>query len=138
MHRCALRAEEVINAPIYNNQHGMSSARHIGIIFALALAFTSTDGAAAPRASEREVRINQERFAQLPLAEQARVLEIKERLEVLMTTDRSSLDPSQREALRSEWKGLRGEMKELNRGGTVVYISTAGLLLIIILLVILL
>jgi hypothetical protein len=116
----------------------MSIARHIGFILAAALAFTSTDGAAAARTAEREVRINHERFVKLPLAEQARVLEIKNRLGVLMSTDRSSLDPGHRAALRTEWKGLKGEMKELNRGGSVIYISTAGLVLIIILLVILL
>lgn len=116
----------------------MSIARHISFILAAGMAFTATAGTTAPRAAEREVRINPERFAQLPLAEQERVLEIKDRLELLIATDRSTLDPGQRTALRTEWKSLKGEMKELNRGGSVIYISTAGLLLIIILLIILL
>jgi hypothetical protein len=116
----------------------MKIGRQITFTLATTLAITASANSAAPAAGEREVRINQERFAQLPSAEQERVLEIKDRLEALMSTDRRSLDPGQRAALREEWRGLKGEMKELNRGGSVIYISTAGLLLIIILLIILL
>ena len=44
----------------------------------------------------------------------------------------------QRKELRNEWKELKGEMKDLNSNGNVIYISTAGLIIIILLLIILL
>ena len=105
--------------------------------FVAAMLCISHSASAAPR-TEREVRINTERFALLPVAEQERVLEIKCRLETLMATDRSALEPMQRRELRSEWRELKGEMNEVNRNGNVIYISTAGLIIIIILLIILL
>ncbi len=88
--------------------------------------------------SGREVRIDQQRFDRLAPSEQARVLEIKERLEAIMAMDRDAITREQRREMRGEWKDLKSEMKELNRGGTVIYISGLGLLLIIILLIILL
>lgn len=112
----------------------MRTTALVTVIFA---AIFSTSASAAPL-PEREVRINTERFAQLPLAEQERVLVIKDRLESLMATDRSTLDPVQRKELRNEWKELKGEMKDLNSNGNVIYISTAGLIIIILLLIILL
>ena len=86
----------------------------------------------------KEVHINQERLAQLPLEDQQRVLAIKDRLEIIIATDRSNLDRDQRTELRAEWKDLKDEMKEYNRNGNAVYISTAGLIIIILLLIILL
>jgi hypothetical protein len=109
----------------------------------LSLAFAAATLCIAPAASAgtlpaREVRINTERLARLPAAEQQRVLEIKDRLDELIAMDRSALDAAQRAELRSEWKGLKGEMKHFNRSGSVVYISTGALIIIILLLIILL
>jgi len=87
---------------------------------------------------EREVRIDQERLEKLPLEDQQRVLEIKDRLEAILATDRSELDKTQRHELRGEWKELKSEMKEYNRNGRVVYISTGALIIIILLLIIIL
>lgn len=97
----------------------------------------------APHASasalpDREVRIDQERLEKLPLADQQRVLEIKDRLEAIIATDRSELDKAGRQELRGEWKELKGEMKEYNSNGSVVYISTGALIIIILLLIIIL
>lgn len=86
----------------------------------------------------KEVLIDSARFAALPADEQARVTDLKLRMETLMSTDRSQLDHADRRALRKEWRALKGEMNELNRGGTVVYISTAGIIIILLLLIILL
>lgn len=85
----------------------------------------------------REVRLHDARFAQLSPMEQQRVLDLKDRLEVIMATDRSALDQDHRRDLRAEWKVLKGEMREANRNGSVIYISTAGLIIIILLLIIL-
>jgi len=101
-------------------------------------ALMTTTSASAIDLPTREVRINEERLAELPLVEQQRVLEIKDRLEAIIATDRSTLDHNSRAELRSEWKELKSEMKEYNRNGSVVYISTAGLIIIILLLIILL
>ncbi len=110
-------------------------------MLSLALASLAISNAPAAQAAPlpgREVRINTERLALLPLEDQQRVLAIKDRLETLIATDRSSLDRVERAELRSEWKDLKGEMKEYNRGGNTIYISTAGLIIIILLLIILL
>lgn len=86
----------------------------------------------------KEVLIDSARFVSLSTEDQARVTDLKVRMETLMNTDRSQLDRDDRQALRKEWKALKGEMKEVNRGGTVVYISTAGIIIILLLLIILL
>lgn len=114
----------------------MRTNNTFSMLLAAGALIASTSAAAA--VPGREVRIHEERFAELPPIEQQRVLEIKERLETIIATDRSSLDPAQRTELRSEWKELKGEMKEYNRNGSVVYISTGGLIIIILLLIIIL
>lgn len=86
----------------------------------------------------REVRINAENLAKLPPEQQQRVLEIKNRLEELMAVDRTAIDPSDRAAMRSELKALKREMKAHNRDGTVIYLSTAGIIIILLILIILL
>ena len=101
-------------------------------------ALVANTSASAADLPGREVRINEERLAELPMVEQQRVLEIKDRLEAIIATDRSSLDPAQRAELRTEWKELKGEMKEYNGNGSVIYISTAGLIIIILLLILIL
>jgi hypothetical protein len=94
--------------------------------------------ASASAVPEKEVVIDSVRFASLTATEQARVLDLKARLETVMATDRSAMDRSERKALRSDWRALKEEMADVNRGGTVVYISTAGLIIIILLLIIIL
>ncbi len=86
----------------------------------------------------REVHLDSARFAALTPDEQAHVLDLKFRLETIIATDRSTLDREERKALRSDWRALKEEMADANRSGSVVYISTAGLIIIILLLIILL
>lgn len=102
----------------------------------LFLASPSTANAAAP--GSKEVHINEDFFATMSPAEQQKVLELRDRLEAVIATDKASLSASDRAALRAEWKGLKKEMREVNRGGSAIYISTAGLIIIILLLIILL
>ncbi len=102
--------------------------------FLVAASLTNAVGAS----DRKEVRIDSARFAAMSADDQARVTDLKLRMETLLSTDRSQLDREDRQALRKEWRALKGEMKEVNRGGTVVYISTAGIIIILLLLIILL
>ena len=115
----------------------MRTTATFAMLGAASALFTSTP-ASATVLPTREVRIHEERLQELPLIEQQRVLEIKDRLDAIIATDRSSLDTEQRAELRNEWKELKGEMKEYNRNGNVIYISTAGLIIIILLLILIL
>jgi hypothetical protein len=101
-------------------------------------AFFLAPAAVASELPARKVQINTERLAALPPAEQLRVLEIQDRLQAILATDRAALDAGQRTELRGEWKELKSEMKYYNRNGGVIYISTAALIIIILLLIILL
>ncbi|MEZ4806952.1 MAG: hypothetical protein R2815_05690 [Flavobacteriales bacterium] len=111
------------------------------IITAAILLAGATFGAISAKAEgDRSVTIDQENFAKLAPADQRRVLEITERLEAMTAMDRSELDRAARKEVRQEFRALRSEVKEINRraGGTVVYISTAGLIIIILLLILIL
>ena len=86
---------------------------------------------------EREVKINEENFAKLSEAKQQRVLEIKDRLETIYAIDRSALTKDERVELRSELKGLKEEVKQINAQQPVIYISLTALLIIILLIILL-
>lgn len=67
---------------------------------------------------------------------EARYLEMKLRVEEIKNMDKSSLTKEDRKELRNELKDMNKEAKALGKGG--IYISTAGLIIIILLLIILL
>ncbi len=95
-------------------------------------------GKAAP-IGERKVVIEQERFERLSADDQQGVLDLQQRMETLLATDRAELSGQERAELRQEFKEMKTEMKSYNAGnGNVIYISTAGLIIIILLLIILL
>lgn len=108
---------------------------------ALTMAFTSllhaTPTDSAP-AKAPEVTIDQDRFETLAPAAQERVTYIVDRLNTIAATDVKELDRNERKALRTEVRALEREARDLNRGGTVIYLSTAGIIIIILLLIILL
>ncbi|MBK9176628.1 MAG: hypothetical protein IPM46_09905 [Flavobacteriales bacterium] len=91
-------------------------------------------------AANKEVIVNAERLSSLPAAERSQVLDLQRRMETLIATDRAALTREQRRELRSEWRSMKHEMNDINarNGGTVVYISTAGIIIILLLLIILL
>jgi hypothetical protein len=66
---------------------------------------------------------------------QARVTEIKQRVEEIRTTDFSQLTTAQRKDMKQELKGMK---KELRSSDPVVVISAGALLLIIIILILIL
>ena len=103
------------------------------VVFALGMGQLS----AAP-IGERHVIVDQEKLRSLSDADQAAVLDLQQRLEGVLATDRSALSAEERKALRGEYGDLKREMKEYNAGGTVIYFSTAGIIIIILLLIILL
>ncbi len=112
-------------------------------ITALSLALTcATLLNAAPvdstSAPDGKVTIDSARFEALPADQQERVTYIVDRLNTLAATDVRTMERSERKALRSEVKALEREARDLNRGGTVIYLSTGAIILILILLIILL
>lgn len=95
-------------------------------------------GMSAP-IGERTVVIEQKRFELLSATDQQTVLDLQQRMESLLATDRSELSSQERSALRSEFKEMKSEMKSINAAnGSVIYISTAGIIIIVLLLIILL
>ncbi len=67
---------------------------------------------------------------------EARFEEIKARVEVIKEMDKSTLTKAERKDLKNELRGMNKESKALGRGG--IYISFAGLIIIILLLIIIL
>jgi hypothetical protein len=94
--------------------------------------------ASTAKPGSKEVHINAEHLATLSATEQQRVLDLRDRLEAVLATDKTTLSAADRTELRAEWKSLKKEMREVNRAGNAIYISTGGLIIIILLLIILL
>jgi len=67
---------------------------------------------------------------------QTRIEQIKERVEEIRHMDRSQLTTAERKDLRQELRSMNKEAKALGSGG--IYISLAGLLLIILVLILVL
>lgn len=107
-------------------------------IIALGLVVLPSMSASAER-PERNVTVDQERLARLSVADQERVCCIAERLEEITDMDRSALDRADRKALRAETRSLKAEATAYNHraGGTVIYISGAGLLILLIIILLL-
>lgn len=110
------------------------------LIPALLAAFLATSAPALAIGPVKNVTIDTENLAKLDAADQERVLAIRDRLEEIAALDRGSLSRSERKDLRSEVRALTSEAKEFNAraGGTVIYLSTAGIIIILLLLIILL
>ena len=106
--------------------------------FFLATLFSLPMRSIAHAPKHRHVVIDEHRLQELPADQQAEVLRIAERLEAIIATDPKSLSRPERTAMRDEWRSLKKEMKAHNQGGTVIYISGLGLILLIILLIVLL
>jgi hypothetical protein len=83
-------------------------------------------------------RIDQENFQKLNVQEQERVLAIGARWDAIANMDRSDLAKADRRELRAEVKALRTEARTYDRGGTTIYLSTAGIIIIILLLILIL
>ncbi|MBS1581322.1 MAG: hypothetical protein JST66_03885 [Bacteroidetes bacterium] len=91
----------------------------------------------AQAAPPEKIAINEARFAQLDPADQQRVLAVKERLEAIAAVDRSTLTRAEKRELRAEARAARAEADALNRGGTVIYLSTGAIILILLLIILL-
>jgi hypothetical protein len=124
--------------PVDNHNHQTMKKTKVRLA-ALMTASVMYMGSASAIPPTKEVHIDLEVYAQLSADEQARVLDIRDRLELIIATDRSTLDHEDRRALRAEWKSLKKEMKSYQHSGrNAIYISTGGLIIIILLLIILL
>ena len=109
-------------------------------LLALATCATLLSSAPALAASPKKVTIDQQNLLKLAPADQQRVLCIADRLDEITAMDRSNMARVDRKALRSELSALKSEADAYNHAGhgTVVYISTAGIIIIVLLLIILL
>lgn len=107
------------------------------LLILLTFSFTLGTIYAAPIV-ERRVVIDQKHFEQLDAQQQYAVLATQARLEAILAVDRTTLTGEERRALRNEYKEVKRAMKKHNAGGTVIYISTAGIIIILLLLIILL
>ncbi len=113
----------------------MFTTRSIPVLFSL---FLTTSPLYAAPVGHRHVIINEARLHALSEDDQRSVLELRDKLDAVLATDRSTLDRSERQALRQEYRALKQEMDRYNTGGTVIYLSTAGVIIILLLLIILL
>lgn len=78
-----------------------------------------------------------EKIANMTPAERdARMVEIKSRVETIRDLDKSSLTRDERKELRKEVRSLKKEAQALGRGG--IYLSVGGILLIILILILIL
>lgn len=91
----------------------------------------------AQAAPPEKIAINQARFAQLDPADQQRVLAVKDRLEAIAAVDRSTLTRAEKRELRAEARAARAEADALNRDGTVIYLSTGAIIIILLLIILL-
>jgi uncharacterized protein (DUF885 family) len=97
-------------------------------------AYAATTVSADPGDNAKTIK---ERVSKMtPDQKEARALEIRQQIQDIKNMDKSQLSPEQRKALRHELKDMKKELKQM--GPTYIYISGAGLVLIIILLIILL
>ncbi len=67
---------------------------------------------------------------------EARLSQMKQRVTDIRNMDKSSLDKAERKRLRNELKDMNQEARAIGSGG--IYISLAGLILIVLLLILLL
>jgi predicted deacylase len=106
----------------------------------LAALLCTLSAAPTMAATDRTVTIDQANLHRLSPSDQQLALRIADRLEVISHTDLAGMDRNERKALRSEARELKREADALAQaaGGTVIYISGIGLILIIILLIVLL
>ncbi|MCB0816568.1 MAG: hypothetical protein KDB77_03525 [Flavobacteriales bacterium] len=82
----------------------------------------------------------QEHLEHLDPALQEQALDLCDRMNALLNTDRNDLTRAERRELRHEWRSLKAEMDQVNEqaAANVIVISTTGLIIILLLLIILL
>ena len=102
----------------------------VGVLFALstsnAFASSKNDGIGNGNKAIKE------RIAKMtPEQKQIRALEIKERIKEIKEMDKTQLTSDQKKALRTELKEMKKEARAMNP--TYIYISGAGLIIIILL-----
>ena len=93
--------------------------------------------ASLPSFANHDKQALQEKVAAMTQEQkEARVAEIKARVEEIKDMDRSTLTSEDKKALRHELKDMNKEAKALGNGG--VYISLAGIVIIILVLILIL
>ena len=90
---------------------------------------------AADGKPKQVARINEEKIAELPKADQERVTCIVDRMNEIANIDRDALSKSDRKALRDEVRALKSEAAQYD--GYVIYVSVGALILIVLLILLL-
>jgi len=81
--------------------------------------------------------VNKEAIANMTVEQkQARIEEIKERVQEIKAMDKSQLSKEDRKELRTELKGLKHESQAMGGGG--VYLSVGAIIIIILVLILIL
>lgn len=100
-------------------------------VLIMLLTFTVTNATAEDRKSLRARIVNMTNEQK-----EARMTQIEQRVLEIKNIDKSTLSKTERKALKNELKDIRQEAKAIGRGG--IYISFAGLIIIVLLLILLL
>lgn len=85
-----------------------------------------------------KVKIDSAEFKKLTPEMQKTALDLKDRLNEAFAIDKSELNKEEKSALKSEIKSLKTELKDFQKravGNGGIYISTGGLIIIILLLI---
>ncbi len=106
------------------------------ILCCMLSAFSIGSFAAADNKGASKAEINVAVSKMTEAQKETRFEEIKARVEAIKAMDKSTLTKAERKDLKNELRGYNKEAKALGRGG--IYISFAGLIIIILLLIIIL
>jgi len=113
----------------------MKNILHRFILTCMLLSFTAGSFAAIPN-NGKDDKTNAKVSAMTDAQKEARLEEIKSRVEEIKNMDKSTLSKSERKELKAELKSYNKEMKAMRRGG--IYISFAGIIIIVLLLILIL
>lgn len=103
------------------------------LAFVLMFTITATTLNAAPLSKKA---FEEKALTMTPEQKEARLIEMKQRVEQIRAMDRSKLSRSERKALREELKNMNKEAKA--NGSSGIYISLGALIIIVLLLLLLL
>lgn len=104
------------------------------VLLAFTLMFSVSTTINAAPATKKELA--EKVMAMTAEQKEARIAEMKQRVEVIKAMDRSQLTKAERKALRNELRNMNKEAKAISSGG--IYLSLGAIIVIILLLILLL
>jgi len=103
----------------------------VSILMLSLAAFNAKAGSLEPKTLDKETIANMTEEQK-----QARIQEIKGRVEEIRAMDKSKMNKTERKELRAELKGMRKEAQALGAGG--IYLSLGAVIVIIVVLILIL